>query len=128
MSKRPSFVKDEERENPITFRFPRGSSGRELAIKFKNIHELLGKSNRSETLRLCIEYMYDLHFGSRTAVFADVSGDPNEDVAIILGPVEADSLEMIERAMSQRIELTETRPTEILIEMFHDMEKANGIL
>ena len=70
-----------KRESPITFRFPRGTSGRVLAAKFNALHSLMGKKNRSLTLRECIETAWDLYYGQKTIVLMDNPGD----TAIIFG-------------------------------------------
>lgn len=78
---------DTTREIPITFRFPRGTSGRELAVKFNQLLKEFGIKNRSKLLRKCIEDTY-------TAVF-DTS-------AIIINgtPVDQEAADLIRQVLS----------------------------
>ena len=56
-----SLTEDLGRDVPITFRFPRGTSGRELAVKFNELMARFGIENRSEMLRTCIEQTYSMY-------------------------------------------------------------------
>jgi len=70
--KHTNVVQDKNREIPITFRFFRGTSGREDAEKFNAIKDVLNVENRSEVIRECIDAGYTLYVSPLTLTFADL--------------------------------------------------------